>query len=265
MKTSLTVMRRFALRQNLLSLRALPVFGVALFPSLMALAIRLFKEGGKHSRFEFYGEYLAPIFLYLVLPFFCMAAILPMMHALYDKGAMGYLVTRPTPRWKILLGLYQGALLAMIPALVLAVVVPLLLLAVGDTSGILGGDSASGAAWFWRGLGLFGVLFLGSAAYGAVCLFLGAWSKRAAIWATGLLIAWGATIGSVPGVLQPTSPHRYLFGLLREWCGIKEAWTGFFAPDLDPPGVVLSIVVLIFATALFLWAAWRASRSRDIL
>jgi ABC-2 type transport system permease protein len=258
-------MRQFALRQNLLSVKALPVFGIALFPSLMAFAFRVFKDAGLHSRFDFYGEYLAPIFLYLVLPFFCMTAILPLMHSLYDKGAIGYLVTRPTPRWVILLGLYQGALLAMIPALLLAVITPLLLLSIGDTSGALGGDSASTGAWFQRAIGLFGVLFMGSAAYSAVCLFLGAWSKKAAIWGFGLLIGWGATIGSVPGLLQPTSPHRYLFGLLREWCGIKEAWTGFFAPDLDPPGVVLSIVVLISATALFLWMAWRASRSRDIL
>ncbi|HEX9793833.1 MAG TPA: hypothetical protein VGC54_07590 [Planctomycetota bacterium] len=252
----------YSFRRRLFGWKALPTLAIALVPSLVAFLFVRFADqahgGDVPSPYRLYGEFLAPMSLYFVLPFASMLTMLPVLHELYDRGSIAYLVTRPAPRWVSLAGLYGGGLLAALPFLAVAAILPTLLL-LPESSGI------DGRFWFRRTLGLAGVLWIGCAPYGALCLFLGVWSRKAVLWALGLLIGWGSIAGSITGPLRTFSPHRYLGELMREWLDIENAWGSFFVPDPEPPGVFVSVLALAAFTVLFLGMAIRAVRHRDIL
>lgn len=251
----------FALRRRLFGWQALASTAVALVPTLVALiAAGEIRSGNEQvpKPYELYGEFLAPVCLYCVLPFLSMLTMLPVVGSLYDRGAIGYLFTRPTPRWSLLLGLYKGGLLAMLPIMLVASVVPALVL-MPLSHGI------EFRFWLQRVAYLSAILWIGSAAYGALCMFLGVWSKKALLWALGLLIGWGVIAGSLTGPLREISLHRYLLGLMRNWLAVDNAWTGFFVPDRDPPSSVQAVLVLALGTLIFLAMAVRAMHKRDVL
>jgi len=260
MSSAAAALRGFAFRRRLLGWKIVPSLGVALVPSLIALTFTLAPNHGSQvpTPYRFYGEYLAPLCLYFVAPFVSMFTLLPLLGALYEKGAVGYLVTRPVPRRQVVFGLYQGGLLAMLPLMVLAAVLPALIL-----SPLSGGVELR--FWVRRVAALAGLLGIAGAVYGALCLFLGIWSKKAILWALGLLIGWGSVAGSIPGALRSTSLHRYLFALMRDGLDVGNAWSGMFVPDPEPPGMVLSLGVLAGALAVFLRLAVGARRRRDVL
>ncbi len=247
----------FMLRQRLRGLRSLPTLAVASIPAVIpALAIA---SGAEGEPLQIYGRFLAPMCLYFVLPFVAMFTMLPTLGAMHEKGAVAYLYTRPCPRWGSMVGLWLGGLVAMLPALLLGALAPALVL----------GSSLPGEGGFldWCApvTGLAAVLAVGAAAYGAICLFLGVWSRRALLWALFVLMGWGSIAGAVPGTLRATSPHRYLFALMRSWCGFENGWEGLVPPDPSPPADLLSLAVLAGICALALLLAWRAALRRDIL
>jgi ABC-type transport system involved in multi-copper enzyme maturation permease subunit len=254
-RQSIRALRAFSLRRRLHGWHKLPNLAVAAIPVLIAAVAASVDSG---DPYKLYGEFIVPMCIYFVIPFISMFTMLPVLGELYDNTAIGYLYTRPTPRWAPLMGLFQGGYLAMLPALALAAIVPGLILA-------LAGQDLPTGLWLKRIAGLIGVLWMGGLAYGAICLFLGVWSRRAIVWAVVLLIGWGVVFGGLPGAMRNTSPHRYLLGLARQWCGVENTWTGMFVPDPDPPSALLSIVVIAAATAIFfLLTRWAANR-RDVL
>ncbi|TAH34495.1 MAG: hypothetical protein EYC70_16295 [Planctomycetota bacterium] len=251
----------YSFRRRMLSWKALPALMVALVPTFMALVFRFFaphEQGGTPTPYRMYGEILAPMCLYFVLPFLSMLVMLPILGELYEKGAIAYLLTRPAPRWVPLLGLYSGGLLALLPLAVLCATLPALIL-----SPISGGVELR--FWLQRVVFLSLVLWIGAAPYGALCLFLGVWSRKAVLWALALLIGWGSIAGSITGPLRALSPHRYLFGLLRNWLDLSNTLGQFSVPDPDPPGTLLSLLVLAGYVLAFLVLAYQAIRTRDVL
>jgi len=254
---SASAMRRYALRERLRGLRLLPGLAVAALPCLIALMAALFAQGGDNP-FALYGEYILPISVYFVIPFVAMFSVLPLIGDLYDNSTIGYLYTRPAPRWASLLGIYQGTVIAMLPALLCSAWVPGIILFMSDTSAEFG-------PWISRMVGLSAVLLIGGAAYGAVCLFFGVWSKRAIIWALFALIGWGIIFGALPGTMRTTSPHRYLISLARSWCNVDNTWNGMFIPDTAPPNDLTAILVLLIGTLVFLALAARAANRREVL
>ncbi len=253
--SAIQALRGYVFRRRFSGMRALPNVLLAAFPILIA------SVGAAHGvgdPFGLYGKYIVPICVYFALPFMCMFTVLPILGELYDNTSVGYFYTRPTPRWVSLLGIWQGSLLAMLPILISAAVVPGLLL-------MSAAPADSDDAWWSRIIGLTSVLVLGAIPYSALCLLLGVWFKRAILWAAFFLIGWGAFFGSLPGSIRFTSPHRYLLSLIREWCQIENTWTGMFSPDPDPPTVATSFLVIAIATVVFFIGADRAARSRDVL
>lgn len=253
--SAVRALRDYAIRRRLVGLRILPSLAVAALPCLVAVVAAMV---GKEDPFALYGEFIVPLTIYFVVPFVAMFSVLPLLGELYENGAIGYLYIRPAPRWAPLLGIYLGAIIAMIPVLIFAAVAPGLIL-------LLSGTEDSIGDWASRMAGLTGVLILGGSAYGAVCMFFGVWSRRAIIWSVFMLIGWGVIFGGLPGSMRNTSPHRYLLGLAKEWCGVRNTWTGMFVPDPSPPGVVNSILVLIGGSAVFFLLAARAAKRRDVL
>ena len=255
--SAVAAVRQWSWRSRLLTPRAIPMLGIAAVPALIGGLGAWF---GMEDPFADYGNFIAPLCLYFVLPLACMFAILPTLADLYESSAIGHFFVRPVPRWHILLGAWQGAVLALFPAMALATLLPAVLMALGG-----GSMETNLLVWLQRATGLLAVLTLGTLSWGAVCIFLATATKRPILWAVGLLIGWGAVVGAFPGDLRVTSPHRYLFGLARSWCDIDNTWTGFFVPDPEPPTAALSLVVLACITIVFLLLAARAVNRRDVL
>lgn len=257
MKHAVGAIFAWSLRRRVGGARFLGALAVALLPGLN-IALNAAFGADDREQFEIYQRYVVPMCLYFVTPFVTMMTMLPVLGELYDKGSIGYLYTRPARRWVPLLGLYAGGISVMLILFAAAAFVPAAI-------GALTTNAASPLEWMRVAAGLFGALALAAIAYGAVCLFLGVWTKRAILWAAALLVFWGVVIGSVPGSLRATSLHHYLFGLVRNWCGVQDTWTGMFPPVSDPPGVIVSILVLLgTAFAFFVLAAHTAER-RDVL
>lgn len=257
MKHAVGAVFTWSLRRRVGGARFLGALAVALLPALNIVLNAAFGADDR-EQFDIYLRYVVPMCLYFVTPFVTMLTMLPVLGELYDKGSIGYLYTRPTRRWVPLLGLYAGGVSVMLILFAAAAFVPAAI-------GAMTTDAVSPLQWMRVATGLFGALGLAAIAYGAVCLFLGVWTKRAILWAAILLVFWGVVIGSVPGSLRATSLHHYLFGLVRKWCEVTDTWTGMFPPVSDPPSVIVSILALLgTAAAFFLLAAHTANR-RDVL
>jgi len=254
----------FAWRQRTRGFRLLAPLAVALLPSLVLLLGLTF--GHDPKPLELYRRFLVPVSLYFVLPFVTMFVMLPILQELYGKGAIGYLFTRPVPRWQPLLGLFLGGWLATLPAFFAAVIIPAAMCLAVDRAG---GDTAvittTTDVWIKTVLGLFSVLSLAGLAYGALCLLFGVWSKKPILWSFLALFIWGVLFGTLPGDGQMWSLHYYLFGLARAWCGITDIWTGMFPPVANPPSVPVSLIGLGVVMVSSFLLATVAARRRDIL
>lgn len=257
MKHAVGAVLSWSLRRRVGGARFLGALAVALLPGLN-IALNVAFADGERDLFNVYLRYVVPMCLYFVTPFVTMMTMLPLLGELYDKGSIGYLYTRAAPRWVPLLGLYSGGVAVMLILFAAAAFVPAAI-------GAIATEGTSPLTWMRVAFGLFGALALAAVAYGAICLFLGVWTKRAILWAAGLLVFWGVAIGSVPGPLRTTSLHHYLFGLVRNWCGVTDTWSGMFPPVSDPPGVLISILVLLSAALAFFLLAARTAERRDVL
>jgi len=246
----------FSLRQRTLGLRLLAPITVALLPTLVLVLAIVF--GASMQPLELYRQYLIPLTLYFVLPFVTMFMMLPVLSELYDRGAIGYIYTRPIPRWQPLLGMFLGAIVGMLPVFLIGVSVPAIICAVADS------DIAIGT-WLALVGGISSVLWIASLAYGAICMFLGVWSKRAIIHAFLILVVLGSVLGSLPGDGQQYSLHYYLIGLAHAWCGITGSATDLFPPVINMPSVFKSLLVIFVTTIVMMLATARAAKNRDVL
>ena len=247
----------FTRRRRLGGLGLAPSGAVALIPTGIAALIAW---RGAGTPLDDYQRYAAPLCLSFVLPFVAMFTTLPILGELYDKGAMGYVYTRPAPRWAPLLGLFQGALLAMLPVMVLSALGPALVMMLLDRG-------ATGIAeWLPAVGGVAAALTVGTVVDTAICVLLGVWSRRSILWALLVLVVWGSVVGNLPGSLRDTSPHRYLTALLRQWGNIDPQVDLIVLPvDPEPPSAGVALAALGATTVLCLFLSWRASRRRDIL
>jgi len=259
--SAVSACRNWALRRCLIGKRILPALIAAMLPAIItAIGASAGAWSGESDAFADFGRFIAPLCLYFVLPMLCMFTVLPTVGELYETGAIGYVWTRPAARWKPLIGIHQGATIALLLLAFAGIAVNSTIMFLADRTAEVGAID-----WCLRALGLWSVMAIGGAAYCAMCLFLAVWSKRSALWSIGLLIGWGAIVGALPGNLRNTSPHRYLFGLLRDWCGLENTWSGIFIPDSSPPSTAISLLVLLATTCLFLAGAYAASIRRDVL
>ncbi len=257
--SAMAPLRAYALRRSLKGFRLLAPLGIALMPTLIAVMFVNFRpDSVTTTGFDLYKTVIVPLNLYFVLSFVAMFGMLPVLAELYAKGRIGYLYTRPVPRWVPLVGLMQGAWLGSLPALMVGALLPAPILA-------MYAPDTFHQPWLATAAASCAILALGSMAYGAIFLFLGVWSKRSVIWALFISVIWGSVVGSLPGSMREWSLHHYLFGLAREWCDVKEIKSGAFPMADDPPGTVMSLTVLFGVTAIFLLLSWQVARRRDVM
>ncbi|MFK5956971.1 MAG: hypothetical protein QM477_11070 [Planctomycetota bacterium] len=247
---------RFSFMRRASGLKLLGPGVVALLPCLM-MSVVLF-EGDPIEALDLYRNYMVPATLYFVLPLVCMFVMLPVLSELYDKGAIGYLYTRPAPRWKILLGMFLGAYAATIPVFFIGVLAPVMMgLAFAETSGI--------HDWIPLGTGIFAILAVASLAYGSICIFIGVSTKRPILWAFFVLVGLGSVMGSVPGSGQQFSLHYYLISLAYRWCGITGSESNLFSPLETIASVPMSLLILVATSAVVMVFTSIAAQRRDVL
>lgn len=247
---------RFSFSRRAAGLRLLGPGVIALLPTVMMALILL--DPDAPATYDLYRNYMVPVTLYFVLPLVCMFVMLPILSELYEKGSIGYLFTRPVPRWKPLVGLFLGGYGATLPVFLVGVLAPALI-------GMSFDSSVGIQEWFTLVINVVLLLWLAGLAYGSICLFLGVYTKRPIIWAFVILFGFGSALGSIPGEGQMWSLHYYLISLAYRWCGITGSKTDLFSPLETVASTGMSITVLVGATALLLFLTSWAARRRDIL
>ncbi|HBF22327.1 MAG TPA: hypothetical protein DDW23_00805 [Planctomycetes bacterium] len=209
---------------------------------------------------EIYGALIGPIILSGMLPFLTLLVMLPLTVEPFERGTATYLLSRPLPRWKVVLGFYLGGISAMAIPLAIGALAP---------AAILWPSTPDTLSLTKKVLGLTSVALLGALPYGALTLLLGTAIRKPLLWSLALVVGWGSVAGSITGPLRATSPHRYLHSLLRKWCDVPNTWEGlgktFSIPDLTPPGTILSLTVILGSSAVFLFFAWKGIQRRDII
>ena len=208
---------------------------------------------------RFLREFVIPINIYITLPFLVMSLTLPTISKLYEKGAITYFFTQPAPRWQIILGLYFGSIICLLPLLALAALAPnlIIIFQLGVQYNLNELLSLS--------LRQFFILAISTFPYAALCSFLAIWSKKPLIWATFLLFIWGSIIGSLPGGAKFLSLHNYIMGLAKSICGIENIATELWPPSETPPSDITSLFVLVGLSFSFIFLGQLASKKRDIL
>ena len=252
---AITAVARFSFWRRAAGMKLLGPGVIALLPCLM-MAIVLIEE--PIDPFELYRSYMVPATLYFVLPLVCMFIMLPVLSELYEKGSVGYLYTRPAPRWKMLMGMYLGAYAATLPVFLVGVLGPVLL-------GVLAGSDASMSEWLSLAMGIFAILAISGLAYGSICVFIGVRTKRPIIWAFVVLLGLGSTMGSLPGAGQVFSLHYYLISLAYKWCGVTGSKTDLFSPLETIASVPESLFILLATSVAMMAFTALAARQRDVL
>ena len=235
----------------------------ALIPAIFTVGEMYFnKEIYLESSTEclrFLRESVIPINIYITLPFLVMSLTLPAISKLYEKGAITYFFTQPAPRWQIILGLYFGSIVCLLPLLALSSLAPSLIIIF--QSGVQYDLNELISLSFKQ---LF-VLSVSAMPYAALCSFLAIWSKKPLIWATFLLFIWGSIIGSLPGGAKFLSIHNYIIGLAKSICEIENIAIELWPPSETPPSDITSFFVLTGLTFIFIFLGQLASKKRDIL
>lgn len=153
-----------------------------------------------------------------------------------------YLLTRPVPRWLLLLVRYAASVL---------VVFALSAVAFVFTSG--GAFHGGGNPYLLRDLG---VIFLGAVAYGALFLFISLAVNRALIWCVLFAFGWETAVPTMPGDIYRASILSHLQAAMQH---PKVAGGGILAllggspPMSARSGVTTLIVISAVLLALSAW------------
>ncbi|MBC8370100.1 MAG: ABC transporter permease [Planctomycetes bacterium] len=246
----------FTWRSRMQSAGIFVFIALALIPAAICFVAFKFGNSAPGDELVLLREYVVPINIYLTLPFIVIFLTLPTVGSLYEKGAIAYMFTRPTPRWVCVFGLFVGSFISTLPLLLISALAPSLvctLFADADT-----GDLFNIA--FMQSL----LLAVAALPYIALCLLLAFWSKKSLLWASFFLFFWGSVIGSLPGSAKLWSIHHYVMGLAKSWCDIDKVASGLIPPSDDPPLNIVSLVVLLGMCCVFIYLAQLAAKKRDI-
>ena len=185
---------------------------------------------------------MIPLFLQVVLIFVTLVNATALIREEIDDNTLPYLLTRPVSKPAIVASKYAGYL-----GTVLVLLVPPVVLAYAITEGYSGVPIGTDADVL---LGFFAVTVLGSAAYGALFLFLSVLLRKPL--PVGLMIGflWESVVGSLPGNVPKLSIIYYLRSTLKGTIEIGPL-TGF-RTDVSAGGAA---VILILVSVAFLVAA----------
>ena len=217
---------------------------LALFPIILTVSL----AAARVERFNIllFQDVMIPVFLQVVLIFVALVNATALIREEIDDNTLPFLLTRPISKPALVACKYVGYLVA-----VLVLVLPPVVVAYGVTEayGGLGFTADSDVLW-----GLLAVTILGTAAYGALFLFISVLVRRPL--AVGLLIGfvWESVVDSIPGDVPKLSVIHYLKTILKDVVAIGPL--GGYSSDLSAgaaAGVLIafSIAMVILSAFVF--------------
>lgn len=248
---------RAALRDAIRPRRLIIALLVTFLPPLVGLAWRLLTPAKDFAPDEVYDSLVPGLIFSFSLTILSVVYGTGVVSQELEQRTIVYLLTRPLPRWRILLARFAASLLVVI----LITVTSTVLLAL-----IVYGPKAFGEA----GVGLdVRALLIGSFAYGALFLLLGATLPRPLIYGLLFVFGWETWVPALPGAFARISVMSYLRVLSsREIGGGQQggdAGGNFLMAFSTPPEMDISqkqawLILLAVAMVALLGALFAFSR-----
>jgi ABC-type transport system involved in multi-copper enzyme maturation permease subunit len=227
--------------QGILSLTWKAQFSLRRTPLLLAMLLAvpvLALLTGKNDATRPFFHWVVNFYFTLLLPLYCLAACGAMIRDELQADTLRFLITRPLPRWQLLVIQY---LCHTLRVQVLGLVSGCLLLTVGFIRHI---PDLWSFAWLFLGTQILAVL-----AYAALSSLLGLINQRYIL----LGILYGAAvemgIGRIPTNINNLSISRHLRTLLANHETIRDLY------EWSPDGTLKSVGLLLVATVVFVAAA----------
>jgi ABC-type transport system involved in multi-copper enzyme maturation permease subunit len=249
------------LRKGALSLRALPVFGLAALPILTSLALDLVAVLGAArgrpavigSQLQHYADAFGSFVLPICIFFGCTAIFMNLFRGELLDRCLHYYFLTPIRREKVLLGKYLAGVLSASALFGGATAVSYLLVyAPFGADRTIAALQAAGLGQLAAYLGLTWLAVLG---YGAVFLLAGLLVRNPVIPGV-LLFGWESINFLLPPVLKGISVIHYLKSLAP-----IPVSDGPFALPAEPAPVPVAVAgVLMLAAAALAVAAWQVRR-----
>jgi ABC-2 type transport system permease protein len=218
------------LRYLLGTRRGIVIAGLAAVPLLLTVGLAV----ARVARFDIllFQILLIPLFFQVVLIFVTLVNASPLIRDEIEDNTLPYLLTRPISRPALVLYKYFGYLVS-----VLILLIPPIVLAYGVTEAYTG---SAFSADFDVLSGFLVTTILGSAAYGALFLFISVLVRRPL--AVGLLIGflWESVVGAIPGDVRKLSVIHYLRSILKQMIAVTPL--DIYSTDVT---AAISVVVLV--------------------
>src|SRR2546421_2139051 len=231
----LVVVTGLTLRYLLGTRRVIPMLLLSAVPFILASSL----AGARVASFniDLFQRLMIPLFLQVVLIFVTLVNATTLIREEIEDNTLPYLLTRPISKPAVVLYKYIGYLVA---ALVL--LVPPIVLAYGVTEAYQRTSLATDLDVLD---GFLVATVIGSAAYGAVFLFISVLVRKPL--AVGLLIGfvWESIVGSIPGDVPQLSVIHYLKSILQGMIAVGPMTT--YGSDISAGVAVLILVGLSVA------------------
>lgn len=168
-----------------------------------------------------------------------------------EQKTIVYLVTRPIPRWQLLLSRVAAAMTVVFAISALGAVVTSL--------AVYGGDLLQNRLL----VGDLGTLALGTIAYGGLFVLISLWANRAMLICLLFAFGWESSVPNMPGELYYLSIFSYLSALAKHPVGETRGPLGALSGQLGVNTLSAStafVVLVIFCIAVLAFGAWWFSR-----
>src|SRR5881409_4085967 len=236
------VVTGLTLRYLLTTRRAIATGLLALVPLILTLSL----AAARVATFDvmLFQQLMIPLFLQVVLIFVTLVNATALIREEIDDNTLPFLLTRPISKPALVAYKYVGYLVA-----ILVLVLPTVVVAYGVTEAYGGLGFTADADVLW---GFLAVTILGTAAYGALFLFISVLVRRPL--AVGLLIGfvWESVVDSIPGDVPKLSVIHYLKTILKDVVAIGPL--GGYSSDLGAGAA--AAVLIAFSIAMVILSAF---------
>ncbi len=166
-------------------------------PTVVGVLWRMF-GGASFNADDVYGQLVTTLVMSFALTILSVVYATGIISQELEQRTIVYLLTRPVPRWRILLAKFAASLTIVITATVLSAT----LLAV----------TMYGPSGFWGSGFLLDLraLVIGAIAYGALFLFVATFLPRPLIYALLFVFGWETLVPTLPGSFAQLSVMSYL-------------------------------------------------------
>ncbi len=246
---------QFFLKNEIRSKRIVWLSILSMVPPLVACALWLVRPMLENEGIELYTLYpnvSLLIYLHFLLPLVAVLAGTAVISEEVRDRTLPYLITRPNPRWQIVLAKM---------AAMLTVLLPLFLVSISLTYSCF---NLSGGFGHWvtempKLFSSYGILVLGLLVYLPLFTFMGGLIRKSVILGLFFAFGWEAQVSLLPGNIKLLTIAHYLHVLYPEMASGKLGGASSqlmsFLIKTKETSILTSWMVLIVCCALFIFLA----------